>query len=166
MNMENVIKTKKCCKCHCVLPISAFFKHKNRNDGLQTVCKKCSLGYSRIKEKRNMTNWITFFIDLYGAEPKCEICGTPLKWQSDNQSEIVNFDHTKSDVPIRQGPQGWIRSRTLTKEREDMWKESNFGILCSRCNNGLPTLNRKKWLQQVTIYINKHYKDNNGEENE
>ena len=156
--MEIAVETKRCCKCGNILPTTDFFKHKNKKDGLQTVCKKCSLVYSRIKEKRNLEKWITFFIRLYGIEPKCEICGMPLKWQSENRSEVVNFDHTKLDVPIQQGPQGWIRSRTLTKEREKMWKESNFGILCSRCNNGLPTLNRKEWLQQVTIYFNKHYK--------
>lgn len=163
--MENEIKRKHCYKCGYDLPITDFFKHNNRRDGLQSVCKKCSREYSRIKEKRNLEKWISFFIEMYGANPKCEICGTSLKWITNNRSEIVNFDHTYPEAPVPRSPQGWIRSRKFTEERAGLWKKSDFGILCGRCNNGLPTLNRKEWLRRVTIYIDKHYKYGKVKEN-
>jgi hypothetical protein len=34
-----------------------------------------------------------------------------------------------------------------------MWEDSNFGILCGRCNKFLPTKNRKEFIIQAIGYV-------------
>ena len=33
---------KKCNMCHCLLPISCFYKDKRRSDGFRRECKECN----------------------------------------------------------------------------------------------------------------------------
>lgn len=39
--------TKKCCVCKRFEPLSEFYKHAGRKDGLQTSCKTCMREYSK-----------------------------------------------------------------------------------------------------------------------
>lgn len=44
---------KRCCLCKQTLPLSEYNKHKDRKDGLQTVCRECNRARSRRYYKEN-----------------------------------------------------------------------------------------------------------------
>lgn len=91
---------KECKKCHIVMPISQFHKHKNHKDGLNNECKSCVKKYAqghraqinkRGRHRRKENPDITFKAGLkrYGIAIEeynrlfklqnglCAICGRP-----------------------------------------------------------------------------------------
>ena len=101
--------------------------------------------------KKNSNNWKLFFLNLYGINPKCEICGVILNWNGYRKTS-VNFDHNKTSNIVKYNPSQWYRGHTFKEKNKNIFLEHNFGILCASCNAGLPTSNRIQWLENALIY--------------
>lgn len=50
--MNETIKTKICTKCKIEKPIEAFFKNKDKKDGLRSNCKECVKAYSKVNAEK------------------------------------------------------------------------------------------------------------------
>lgn len=111
---------------------------------------KINLYRKELREK-----YIKSWLPYLPQQPKCEVCSKSLKYFSRQRNQIVHFDHKTDKIPIKTIPNQWLIHHKPTLENIKIWKNCNFGILCSYCNEFLPTKNRKKWLQQITKYISK-----------
>ena len=93
------------------------------------------------------------WVGIIPEETNCEICGKKLYFFGKTKKETIHFDHKKMDVPIKQSPGIWLRAKALTPEREKMWRDSDFGLLCDGCNKSLPTNDRENFVRKVVKYI-------------
>lgn len=165
-------KLKKCNKCGREKAIYDFGKHLIENDGLQSVCRLCkSILYKeyKIKTDYNRKNyvrinattrrirhkyrddWKQYFIRRYGSNPQCQLCDTELAF--DIKGKAVCFDHRYEGQELIKGtPAAWYTSRPCTSENIQIFDSCDFGLLCSRCNNMLPTLNRDAWVEKLVKY--------------
>ncbi len=115
-----------------------------------------TLEKQRRSDINNKNQWETFFIQYYGKEPLCEICGRKLKFMNGKKrTECVCFDHKKDELKIKNTPGMWIRKHYPNKKNIETFLDCDFGILCGRCNISLPTKNRKEWFKNVSNYVNK-----------
>ncbi len=150
---------KVCPRCKIKKDESEFFKNRSTKDGLQFYCKQCAkktyYDYHRKYidkfSEKNLKNWIDYFTKKYNDIFKCEICGKELKFLV-HRSISVNFDHKNGKNRIRI-PSSFLRSHVFNSKNIKIWEESNFGILCTRCNLALPTEGRKEWLENAIKYI-------------
>ena len=103
----------------------------------------------------NYSNWKSYFLNKYGENPKCEICGKRLQWyrKNGNTKNVVYFDHKNESCFIKEPPAVWYQRHPCIKRNIEKWEKENFGILCYRCNQFLPTHYRLTWLKQITNYI-------------
>lgn len=139
--------TRECKKCHQIKPITSFKKSKRCISGRTGLCKRCSVV--------GREAWNEFFVERYGANPKCQVCDKQLSWSLVDKTLRVNFDHRHNgDEAISKAPATWYRDRLCTDENIAIWESCDFGLLCIRCNQSLPTKNRKQWLQCVLDYMN------------
>jgi len=91
---------------------------------------------------------------------KCKICDKILYfYKNENNADAsfsVVFDHRHGGkAPITRHPSNWLNSNNRTKEKEKVWKQSNFGTLCRKCNMFLPTntKKRKKIVTKIVKYV-------------
>lgn len=66
--MDNETKTKVCTKCGRVLPLDAFSKKSDTNDGLQYHCKECQREASKNRPKRRKKEF-NMYDYICGSEP-------------------------------------------------------------------------------------------------
>ena len=104
----------------------------------------------KYQEKRRDT-WRPFFAHI----TSCEICGKPIVFASGNIRTSVHFDHKQGGKAVIKSPSSWVRNNLRTSENEAIWKTCNFGKLCQRCNQCLPTKNRLEWLEKALKYTKK-----------
>ena len=109
---------KKCSTCKEIKSIKEFYK---RNNKPVSICKQCvylrvdkwtknnkekyllnrrifyknnskmKLGKGKIGRDRNKNNWLEFLVNIYGTNPKCQICNKELKYFNDKEiSEYIN----------------------------------------------------------------------------
>ena len=91
---------------------------------------------------------------------KCSICNKKLEFNGLNRRISVVFDHkNRGKEPIKYKPSNWLRSHNKNSESVKIWKKSNFGILCRKCNMFLPTnINRrKKIVKRLIKYVFTEY---------
>lgn len=62
--MKKSARTKWCCKCDKVLPISSFGKNKARYDKVQSACKPCLTRLVRTWQKKNKQK-VREYVDCY-----------------------------------------------------------------------------------------------------
>lgn len=51
-----IVKTKKCAKCHQELPVTEFYRHKRAKDGLNCYCKECMKAFTTKAHTRMKLN--------------------------------------------------------------------------------------------------------------
>ncbi len=102
-------------------------------------------------DKKRLLEWRSFLPE----NPKCSICEKQLFYNAKDTTKAVVFDHRHGGKePIKRRPGLWLRSNKRTKIKEEMWTESDFGVLCRKCNAFLPTniKKRKKMIINLTKY--------------
>ena len=82
------------------------------------------------------------------------MCGKDIYFNRKDSKNSICFDHRKGGIePIKKSPHIWLREKIRTPEREKIWIECDFGMLCSQCNIKLPTENRKQFKENINRYI-------------
>ena len=111
--------------------------------------KTSSLRRSALRMIRCLKSWEGFI----PKRSRCQICNKKIYFNTSNQSNSIHFDHRHGGMePIKHGPAQWLRSNPRNKYNESIWIKSDFGKLCIRCNQLLPTKNRIKWLERAILY--------------
>lgn len=155
-NRENVELNnqglKKCSKCQRILPLERFPVHKDKADGRCYQCRDCRRRHSRNRVRLQVNLWTAWLQEIYGITPTCQICGKTLEWRT-GAMRAPNFDHRHGHgLIISCGPNVWTRDHPLTETNKAIWLFEDFGILCGRCNQFLPTHNRREFLRKATDY--------------
>jgi hypothetical protein len=110
---------KACPRCNQMKPFDRFSKHKNRSDGLQSVCKDCELVYRRkTQRKSDLKRNFKLTLEEYDAKlasqgDGCAICGT---------SDRLTVDHDRKCCP------------SLDGKNARACGGCTRGILCTECN--------------------------------
>ena len=136
---------KICVKCNESKEKSEFCKDKNREDGLQPLCKAChSLWYrgsfTQTKENRDSRNlkrrsdW-KIFID--GFKTKCRFCDEHIP-------EILDFHHKDPVTKEFQMANLCVRTFNETYKQQAREEIRKCVIVCSNCH-------RKIHLGYITI---------------
>jgi hypothetical protein len=111
------VKTKVCLLCHQDLPISSFYKRKQRRTH-HVYCKRCFSNYTSQRQQRLKQKCVSY------KGGKCEICGY------DKHTAALDFHHKipgKKDFNISQ-----IASRSFSKTiRKELDK---CMLLCANCH--------------------------------
>jgi uncharacterized protein (DUF983 family) len=146
------------------------WKFKSKFWEKSKICRKCANKTHREYSKKNAEK-VNNLARIYGEKrrrkneklwllylkknPKCEICGEPLKYFSGREG--VYFDHVlNSKLKIKINPSNWLQVRKTTSKNLKIWKSCNFGTLCINCNSRIPHRKRTYWLRRATKYNEKH----------
>ena len=98
--------------------------------------------------------------DLIPAITQCQVCGKDIFFQCNDKRRAIHFDHRNGgNEAIKLSPTVWLQSHKRTPSNEVIWKSCDFGMLCGQCNQRLPTLDRKQFLNNITRYINHQEKE-------
>ena len=156
-NNHNIMQTKK-----DIYKCNKIYREKHReqikkwqDEWKKNNPEKVKEYYSKHKVKRkidrqkNLDHWRKFFKkDLH-----CEICNRKLFFSTRTRKTSVCFDHRGGGrEAIKRKPASWLADNKRTKKTEDIWESCNFGVLCSRCNQFLPTKNRIEFLEKALEY--------------
>jgi len=127
-----------------------YFINKNKEfrQSLEYVIK------SKNDRRKYREQWIAYFKNLYGINPKCQICKRELFWEHENHGKRVCFDHRHgSESIIAKSPRTWIQNKPCDQKNIDIFMSCDFGLLCNNCNAMLPTKNRKKHAVNLVVYL-------------
>ena len=105
--------------------------------------------------KENRLKWGNYFINIYGENPKCEICSKKLSWKNKRDVDVLMFDH-QGTKQFQCSIGNWIQSHNLSEGNRTIWRKCNFGILCFTCNKYIPRFNRIQFLKTALEYAYKH----------
>ena len=112
--------------------------------------REYSRKYSPIYHQKNLESWI----GIIPKETTCQICGKKIIFcHSKKQLELIHFDHKNENCPIKTDPRKWLKKSPRSIQKERLWAESGFGMLCKRCNAILPTKNRSDYILKVIKYV-------------
>jgi hypothetical protein len=139
-----------CPICNKILSRKEFANRQNGNS--TAYCKICTKTEAKKYSDKLLSDWTKFFVELYGQNPSCAICGEILQWHSSIKSKAVHFDHRKPGIKIKCIPRLWYCGRPCTEANKSEWIVENFGILCLTCNFRTPTKNRLAWLKLALEY--------------
>ena len=82
------------------------------------------------------------------------MCNKDIYYYSKDLSTSIHFDHRDGgNEPIKENPCTWLAGKFRNPINEAIWKASNFGMLCGRCNALLPTINRVQFLKNAVKYV-------------
>jgi 5-methylcytosine-specific restriction endonuclease McrA len=115
--------------------------------------------YARCKDKINIYHkgWqkecLKSWEGYIPIKNNCQICGKTIYFNKRNPKESIHFDHKKEIKEVRKSPFAWLSKHQRTPKNQKTWESFNFGILCQRCNNYLPTYNRKEYMKRVIKYV-------------
>lgn len=154
-----------CTICNIEKPLSEFYKYKTRS-GYRPDCRDCRNSWTREYNKRpdskirrnkkgnkwaqkNVSSWVGFI----PKETNCQVCGEKIYFSNKNIKTAIHFDHKSEECSIKGSPTQWLLKHHLNEKNKEIWIECNFGMLCGRCNRGLPTKNRLNWLEKINIYV-------------
>ena len=101
-----------------------------------------------IYQDRNYKSWI-------GIIPKvteCQVCSNPIIFNSGDLRTSIHFDHRHEGIESIKSPSNWLSSHSLTPENKLIWESCNFGMLCKKCNDRLPTKDRRIFLLNALRY--------------
>lgn len=174
-------KEKICQKCNKLKSIEEFDKYKNRERKekyYRSYCKECIklIGneqynkhknwykkyYDKNKKKIDMYNskfftnkqkiWHKWLKETYGYPVKCSLCEIKLYFGNKDKRKVPHFDHRRGKLEaIKYNPSSIFKLK-MTKERQELFKSCQFGILCDECNKGLtPDLQKRKLIARNLI---------------
>lgn len=156
---------KVCTKCLKNKPIGNFYKYTHR-PGYRPDCYECRNTWARnygkkadVRERRNKKgdkwaqNNLASWTEHVPQKANCEVCGIEVFFSCKDIKKSIHFDHRVNGCFIKISPGQWLRKNKFNDKNKEIWDSCGFGILCGRCNRGLPTENREIWLINVTRYI-------------
>lgn len=169
--LRTPLEVKRCPSCKRHKTTINFYKRSgNKSHLLRSLCIACELEKQKNplnREKKSerakklrtarMLLWVTWFGEIYGDNPSCQCCGRKLRWRVGNIPGVAVdgaiFDHRNGgNEPISKIYE-WLSDRELSEKNKRTFLSCNFGILCRLCNISLPTVDRKKWLDNAKKYI-------------
>ena len=85
--------------------------------------------------------WSKLFQLWYG-DPICQVCKRKMKWfipgSKTGRFDVVCWDHKHGENGVR-SPSAWLMGHNpRVPENREAFKSFDFGILCRKCNKGLP----------------------------
>lgn len=111
-----------------------------------------AISYKKKKRQESLESWV----GLIPRVTSCEICGSEIFFNNGNKEKAIHFDHRNGGLePIKEQPTNWLQYHPRNSKNEIIWKECDFGMLCSKCNSVLPTKNRKDLLTNLVKYLEK-----------
>lgn len=102
------------------------------------------------------TQWIAYFVHMYGKNPRCALCDKKLFWTHKEHGLRACFDHRSGREIIKsKSPRTWIQNKPCNEKNKNIFHTCNFGILCRACNLLLPgnIKQRKKIIKNIMIYL-------------
>lgn len=142
--------TKKCCRCHEVFPVSAFYKNKARPDGLSQRCHECDklsrkdfyyrhkasdpTAFSRQRYADGLKYKYGITIEQYDAmlaaqNGGCAVCE---KCEADVKKNRLHVDHAHATGEVR-------------------------GLLCTQCNMAVGNAyDNPERLEALAAYLRRH----------
>ncbi len=107
-----------------------------------------------MKQAERFENNLKSWEGLIPNKTYCQICKTKIFYNNHNRKLAICFDHrSKTIINQKYGPTFWLGQHKRTPRNEKIWKKSNFGFLCNKCNSFLPTKNRIEYLKKVIKYV-------------
>jgi hypothetical protein len=147
---------KICCKCRYNKEIGCFHKDKNRNDGLQTVCKQCSRLYSQERNAKRKEEYKRWYQDNkikvrnYKLKRKFKISISEYNDMFDEQNGLCAICK-KSEIKKHNGT---IQSLAVDHNHSTGKVRA---LLCSNCNTALGSLKENKdIIFNMIDYIDKY----------
>lgn len=136
---------------------SSYFDMKGWSVGRSDFINKNREDIIKI-QKENLDSWS----NIVPLQSRCQICGRDVYFNRSNRADAIHFDHRKDGFePIGSAPTSWLKHHKATPENVKLWIESDFGILCGRCNKFLPTAGRKEFMEKAIGYMyGKEIKEN------
>ena len=137
---------KRCSKCEAELPLSEFWRNKNRPDGLQCACKGCHNKGVRAYQERVGLRWrnlsVRYGITREGYElmlerqgGACAVCGRTQARIS--QPRLFDVDHDHRCCP------GEVSCGKCVR-----------GLVCSSCNTRIGRIEgHRDWYALAFRYI-------------
>lgn len=174
-------RTRKCNKCGKEKKINEYYYYKDpgshTKDGYDYTCKLCTneenrryYAANKDKKRKYHREWqlkvLKVWERIIPKKTKCQICGKTIYFSCGEVKDSICFDHRTGKEPIKVPPSMFLRKKKWNKDREKLWLECNFGMLCWWCNRRLPTKNRKKYLLEQKKWIENCLNYLNGEKNE
>jgi hypothetical protein len=105
---------------------------------------------SRENKKRYMTLWSEFI----PMNTKCAMCDKDIGFNKSNSDSAIHFDHRNGgNESIKGCPTRWLNGHKPLKHNVSLFKECNFGMLCSVCNRCLPTKDREMFVLNAIKYV-------------
>lgn len=177
-------KSKICKKCNKLKTIKEFDKYKRKGRKEQycrSYCITCIKDISKNQYNKNKVWWkmnyiknkkkidiytSKFFTDKrkiwnvwlkkeYGYPVKCFLCKIKLYFGHKDKRKVPHFDHKRGKLEAIKYTPSSIFKLKMTKKRQELFKSCHFGILCDKCNKGLPTdlKTRRLILKNLIKYI-------------
>lgn len=127
-------KLKICQECKLEKPLSEFYKHKSRQDGLRANCKECGKKAAREFYRRNPSPYKQRshvfrkkkekirreYIDNTRVKYGCQIC-------KENDPDVLDYHHFK-------GKDFNVTQHSLCSNKKLMEEINKCIILCSNCH--------------------------------
>ncbi len=157
---------RKCAKCKKYKSLKEFHKYYNKLRNkiyYRSYCKSCikkvnnkaynldwyRKNYMKNKEKidkrqkihiqKLLKVWRCWLKKTYGYPIKCSLCKIKLYFGHKDKRKVPHFDHRRGKIEVIKYTPSSIFKLKMTKERQELFKSCHFGILCDKCNKGLPT---------------------------
>ncbi len=133
-----------------------YMNNKEKRDEYKRQWRKNNRLRVRENVNRKRAICMKSWEGIIPLETQCQICGKKLYFNRiiKKPSDSIHFDHRlEGKEPIKCHPGSWLRMYKRTPEREKIWKECNFGMLCRTCNGFLFSKNRKDKLSKIVKYV-------------
>jgi Autographiviridae endonuclease VII len=137
------IATKCCYQCKTVKPVSEFYKHRGRPDGLSALCKSCNKSQCKAAHKRRKFRYEELFAEAYPDEvfiaqesPATKICS---RCRQDKSLALFY-----KDTRYRYGVAQWCIEcrRVYSRDYGKIQSQSEAPLpalkLCTRCMERKP----------------------------
>jgi hypothetical protein len=105
--------------------------------------------YKRKFNERRLSTWSKVIPSIVN----CGCCGCRISFEPRPDMGIIHFDHRSGGTEaIDKTPRKWLKNHPPTIENIKIWESCDFGFLCIRCNQLLPTRNRVEFLKNALKY--------------
>lgn len=99
---------------------------------------------------KRLTEWLKIIPEI----TKCGCCEKQISFLKRPDMGIIHFDHRQGGIElIQKTPRKWLKSHSYIAENLAIWLSCNFGHLCIRCNQLLPTRDRLEFLKHAIQYV-------------
>lgn len=156
---------KTCTKCKIEQPLKEFYKYTHK-DGYRPDCRACRNAWTReynkkpetkIKRNKKGNKWAyknaNSWAEIIPRETECQLCEEKIYFMNRNGKKAIHFDHRLEGCLIDISPTQWLLKHPFNEKHKEIWVKCDFGMLCGRCNRGIPTKNRLRWLEKLNSYV-------------